>query len=159
MTERLRVRLYTEADYEAVCRYSLPEEQAVYTSLPLQALEWVGQDTSRRLFMIYAGEELAGGFVLASHQEAAHYTDHPDAILFKSFSIDSRYQRKGYGLEALRSLPEVVKEYALEGKEIVLTVHYTNLPAISLYLKAGFEDRGLRYAGECGEEWILHMAL
>lgn len=75
------------------------------------------------------------------------------------FSIDARCQRRGYALEALRTVPAIVSEHFPDRNEIILTVHHTNAPAIALYKKAGFRDKGLRYDGEFGEKWIFHLEL
>lgn len=151
------VRPYSDDDYSALLTYDLPEEQAIYTSRPLQAVETLDKDRRIEPHVIYMENDLVGFFVLSPHSDG--YTANTNAVLFKSFSIDIRHQRNGYALQALKLLPESVSQCFPEKNEIILTVHHTNDPAITLYLKAGFLDKGNRFNGECGEEWILHFDL
>ncbi|WP_429844943.1 GNAT family N-acetyltransferase [Brevibacillus sp. FIR094] len=108
--------------------------------------------------ILYQGH-LIGCFALFTPRTGNPYTPNDQAIIFKSFSIDSRHQKKGYALKALHSLSDIAREHYPMRNEIVLTVHHTNTPAIQLYKKAGFVDQGLRYAGEYGEELIFQLDL
>lgn len=144
-------------DYPFICRYQLPPEQAIYTSTPIEVIKAFRADPNQKPYVIYAGDPLVGCFVLNGSRSANTYTDERSSLLFKSFSIDARYQKRGYAYEALRALPEIAKQEYPGKTEIVLTVHHTNTPAIALYQKAGFEDKGYRYAGTHGEELIFHL--
>lgn len=154
---RLTIRPYQEDADAAIASYELPEGQAIYTSLPAEVIREYRDDSHNQPFLIYAGDQLAGCFALYTDPSGNRYTKHPHAIVFKSFSIDARHQKKGYALETLQSLHGITAKHVPGADEIILTVHHTNTPAIHLYRKAGFEDRGLRYDGEHGEELIFHL--
>ena len=156
---KLEIRPYTETDDRKIANYSLPEEQAIYTSLPLDIVEAFQQDPCNLPFVIYAETELVGCFAIYTDPSGNIYTRNEKALLLKSFSIDSRFQNRGYALDTLYSLPEISQRLFPDKQEIILTVHHTNTPARNLYEKAGFIDQGLRFAGEYGEELILHYAL
>ncbi|MDQ0220170.1 hypothetical protein J2S21_003289 [Peribacillus cavernae] len=68
-------------------------------------------------------------------------------------------KKKGHALKTLRLLPEIIKLNFPDKDEIILTVHHTNIPAMNLYIKAGFIDKGLRLEGDYGEESIFHFDL
>lgn len=156
---KLEIRPYTKMDNRKIANYSLPEEQALYTSLPLDVVEAFQQDPYNLPFVIYAETVLVGCFAFYTDPSGNIYTRNEKALLLKSFSIDSRFQNRGYALATLHSLPEISKQLFPDKQEIILTVHHTNTPARNLYEKAGFLDKGLRFAGAYGEELILHYAL
>ncbi|MED4780574.1 GNAT family N-acetyltransferase [Brevibacillus choshinensis] len=151
------IRSYSEKDEGAIRQYCLPEEQAIYTSLPTDIIKTFQEDLHNQPYVIYADDQLVGCFVLYTAPSGNLYTSSEHALIFKSFSIDARHQKKGYAYETLRSLGEIAKQSFPDKNEILLTVHHTNIPAINLYLKAGFVDKGLRYAGTHGEELIMHL--
>ncbi|WP_411501802.1 GNAT family N-acetyltransferase [Brevibacillus centrosporus] len=144
-------------DYPFISQYQLPQEQAIYTSTPIEVIKTFRADPNQKPYVIYTGDQLIGCFVLNGHRSANIYTDERGSLVFKSFSIDARFQKRGYAYEALRALPEIAKQEYPGKTQILLTVHHTNTPAISLYQKAGFEDKGYRYAGTHGEELIFHL--
>lgn len=151
------IRPYANIDYAAISSYRLPDEQAIYTSMPVDVVEAFQKDSANQPFVIYVDQALVGCFALYTEPKGNVYTANEKALLLKSFSIDSRYQKRGYALRTLQILPELAKRLYSQKDEIILTVHYTNTPAQNLYRKAGFVDKGLRYEGEYGEEWIMHM--
>jgi RimJ/RimL family protein N-acetyltransferase len=155
MNSGLVARPFEEKDYAAITKYCLPKEQAIYTSLPIDVIKAFKNDRNNQPFVVYLHDNLVGCFALGENQ----YTSNENAIILKSLSIDSRYQKKGYALNTLRLLPDILKIKYPEKNEIILTVHHTNSPAINLYIKAGFIDNGLRFQGDYGEELIFHYAL
>lgn len=159
MESGLVIRRYVENDYSAITEYCLPKEQAIYTSLPIDVLEAFKKDKFNLPFIIFLDDDLIGCFALYTNKEGNYYTGNENAIILKSFSIDSRYQNRGYALQTFNRLPEIIKINFPDKDEIILTVHHTNLPAIHLYKKAGFMDKGLRFDGDYGEELIFHFDL
>jgi ribosomal protein S18 acetylase RimI-like enzyme len=156
----LKIRQFEEdKDVTAINEYDLPEEQAIFTTIPSQVIEAFKLDSWNQPYVVLADDDLVGCFVLYGDPSGNIYTDNEKAILFKSLSIDSRHQKKGYGLQTLKSLPALIKEKYPDKDEILLTVHHTNTPAIHLYNKSGFLNKGMRYAGEYGEELIFHYEI
>lgn len=51
------------------------------------------------------------------------------------------YRGMGYGTKLLKAVLEKAKEFGLE--KVELSVYTSNLPAIALYKKLGFEEEGL----------------
>ncbi|MDM5219500.1 GNAT family N-acetyltransferase [Peribacillus sp. NJ11] len=159
MVTGLTIRPFMENDYEALSNYCLPIEQAIYTSLPLKVIEDFRKDNSNLPMVIYLNEDLIGCFALYTDKAGNQYTSNENAILLKSFSLDSRHQKKGLAFKALKVLPEIIKLSHPDKDEIILTVHHSNIPAINLYKKAEFVDKGYRFNGEDGEELIFHLGL
>lgn len=153
------IRPYEKNDYPLIMAYDLPEEQAIYTSMPVDVIEASQNNHGYKPYVVFDQGHLIGCFALFTPSTGNPYTPNDQAIILKSLSIDSRHQKKGYALKALQSLPDIAREYYPMLDEIVLTVHHTNTPAIQLYKKAGFVDQGLRFAGEHGEELIFHLDL
>ena len=159
MMAGLIIRPFMESDLEALSNYCLPIEQAIYTSIPLKVIEDFRKDNYNLPMVIYLNEDLIGCFALYTDKAGNQYTSNENAILLKSFSLDSRHQKKGLAFKALKVLPEIIKLSHPDKDEIILTVHHSNIPAINLYKKAGFVDKGYRFNGEDGEELIFHLGL
>jgi RimJ/RimL family protein N-acetyltransferase len=155
----VKVRKYESKDLQATLEYSLPAEQAIFTSIPSEVLETFQSDIFNQPFVIYCDQQLVGWFALYTDGIGNIYTNNKEAILLKSFSIDARFQKRGFGLNSLKLLPNIVKQQYRDKNEIILTVHETNHAAISLYKKAGFIHEGENYEGEYGIERIFRMGL
>lgn len=159
MATSIKVRRFDDADLQTINQYTLPDEQAIYTSVPSLIVETFQSDKCNQPFVICSEGHVVGWFALYTDQTGNIYTDNEKAILLKSLSIDVRHQKKGYALEALRILPALVKEQYKDKDEIILTVHDTNMAAINLYKKAGFTYENEDYDGEYGIEMIFHHRL
>lgn len=57
-------------------------------------------------------------------------------------AVSSRFRKKGYGEALVEKAKELAKEASAES--IFLEVRQSNVPAISLYKKLGFEEIGIR---------------
>ncbi|MED1865239.1 GNAT family N-acetyltransferase [Fictibacillus nanhaiensis] len=155
----MKVRKYENKDHQAALEYILPPEQAIFTSIPAEVLATFRNDIFNQPFVIYSNQQLVGWFALYTEGSGNIYTNNKQAILLKSFSIDVRFQKRGFGLDSLKLLPNIVKQQYKDKNEIILTVHETNDAAISLYRKAGFIHKGENYNGEYGIEMIFRMSL
>ncbi|MGF9977258.1 GNAT family protein [Viridibacillus arvi] len=155
----LVIKTFKESDYPAVIKYCLPEEQAIYTSLPIDVIEEFKKDQYNQPFVVVYEGKLVGCFALYTNKRGNIYTNNENSVIFKSFSIDSRFQRKGFALNVLKLLPTITKQHYPEKNEIILTVHHTNIAAINLYIKAGFKEQESRFEGDYGEELIFHFDL
>lgn len=153
--ETLKLIPYEEKYKIAITNYDLPKEQAIYTSYPIEALEQI-ESKQEIPVMILLDIEVVGFFILDGRRKVNHYTNNMNAVVFKSFSIDKRYQGRRIGEQSMNLLPTFTKKMIANKNEIILTVHHTNIPAICLYRKCGFVDNGIRYSGEHGEELVFH---
>lgn len=151
----LVIKPFEESDFTAISKYYLPEEQAIYTSLPINVIDASKKDQNNQPFVVIYDGNLVGCFALYTNKSENIYTNNENSIIFKSFSIDSRFQRKGFALTVLKLLPKITKQHFPEKNEIILTVHHTNIAAINLYIKAGFIEQEFRFEGDYGEEIIF----
>ncbi len=153
--EKIKLIPYEEKYRNAIINYDLPKEQAIYTSYPIEALEQIKSEQEIPV-LILLEKEVVGFFILDGRPKANLYTHNKNAIVFKSFSIDIRFQGKRIAEQTMNLLPIFTKKIIAYKNEIILTVHHTNIPAISLYRKCDFVDNGIRYSGEHGEEIVYH---
>lgn len=85
-------------------------------------------------FAIIANDNIIGFISFADY-----FDDSSNDILgtkIYDFFIDKNYQGKGYGRKALLLAIDRIKSYK---NDIYISVHNTNIPAIKLYEKVGFE--------------------
>ncbi|MGD6963565.1 GNAT family N-acetyltransferase [Fictibacillus phosphorivorans] len=155
----MKIRMYESKDFQSAMEYCLPPEQSLFTSMPDEVLKTFQSDIFNQPFVIYSDQQLVGWFALYTDQSGNIYTNNKLAILLKSFSIDVRFQKRGFGLDSLKLLPNIVKQQYKNKNEIILTVHETNDAAISLYRKAGFIHKGENHNGEYGIEMIFRMGI
>lgn len=80
--------------------------------------------------------QMVGFAMLATAPEPA------DIVYLLHFFIDQRFQRRGYGAEALRSLIGLAQTTHPQSHAIALTVHPENVRAQRLYAGAGFRATG-----------------
>jgi RimJ/RimL family protein N-acetyltransferase len=139
--------------------YDLPQEQLIYTSLPMEAIEKCEKEDDRYPIVILYNNMPAGFFVLHGWEGVKAYSDNRDAILLRAYSVDSTFQGNGIAKKSLMVLPSFVKKYFPSKNEIILAVNHSNKVAQYVYEKGGFKDKGLRVIGRKGELFILHMNL
>ncbi|WP_409253782.1 GNAT family N-acetyltransferase [Bacillus sp. SCS-153A] len=153
----MNLQFYNEKFKEQLNAFSLVEEQHQFTALPAEALEII--DESRFPVVMVENHNAVGFFVLHRGEAIRDYSEHPDAILLRAFSVDEIHQGKGYAKQAMRLLPGFIKGHFPEKTEIVLAVNERNLAARSLYLKCGFKDHGKKLMGKKGWQSILTFQL
>lgn len=90
-----------------------------------------------RTFGIY-DEDTMVGFTMLAFDEA--YEDPDDRYWLWRFMIDEKYQGKGYGKEALKSIIVYFKEN--HATNIRLSTKESNVNAIALYKQFGFAENG-----------------
>jgi RimJ/RimL family protein N-acetyltransferase len=116
-------------------------------------------DPSRYPIVILVEGDPVGFFVLHEGEGISTFTDNPNAILVRAFSINHKHQGKGYAKMAMLGLPNFVKKNFTTIEEIVLAVNAKNIAARGMYLKAGYIDKGIRREGSIGMQYLLHNDL
>lgn len=83
-----------------------------------------------------------------------------DEIGLHGVLVDRRQRGHGYGVAALRALPEVVAREHPQARAIALTVNTRNGAAIAAYRAAGFVDTGeLFLGGQAGPQHVMRRSL
>ena len=66
----------------------------------------------------------------------------------RHFAIDSRHQRRGFGVRAMAAIVEHVARHRPQCRQLLLTFHPANDAARRTYARAGFVDTGREHDGE-----------
>ncbi|RDU37521.1 GNAT family N-acetyltransferase [Neobacillus piezotolerans] len=154
--EAVALEFYNERHRAYLEEYSLPEEQKKFTAMPLEALKACENDSGRHPVVILYDGEPVGFFVLHEGEGIAPYTESPEAILLRGYSINVNCQGLGIASQSLRQISGFVKKNFPDKTDIILAVNNANLAAQHVYRKSGFADRGRRIMGRSGEQYIFH---
>ncbi|WP_306976854.1 GNAT family N-acetyltransferase [Alkalibacillus salilacus] len=150
---------YTEPYKPFLDDYHLPEEQLMFTMLPIEKIHNPKVTSTSSHVLILDGDRPVGYFTLEDGAKLQKYSDNPRARVLTSFSIESTFQGKGLAKDALTLLPSFVHEELPEVNEIVLGVNQKNVAALNLYIKMGFMDEGEIFEGAKGPQHVLHLYL
>lgn len=150
---------YNEQFKEAVEQYQITEKQLQFTGSPIESINLVNVDSDRYAILAMEGGNLVTFFNLHKRDGVKPYSNNPNAILLRTFSTDTRYLGKGYAKEALKLLPDFIKQHFANITEIVLAVNHQNEVAQILYKKCGYVDEGERRIGSKGELIIMSYYL
>jgi ribosomal protein S18 acetylase RimI-like enzyme len=146
---------YNPDHQQAFTFYPLTPEQLEFTAHPLELLK--NDAHSRTPVTILAGNHIAGFFVLDVSDDRYLYTENPNSILLRGFSIHPEYQGQGIAEKSIQALPTFIHQQFPQFDEVVLGVNERNEAARYVYLKAGFIDEGRRFMGSKGQQYALHL--
>lgn len=158
-TSKITLASYSDEYIEGIRDYKLPPEQYLFTSYPLEALEQVYQGCDKFPVLILNNGKAVGFFCLYSGKRVAEVSTNHRALLLTSFSVNYKYQKRGFAKQALYSISNFIKNHFEEIDEVVLLVNMKNIPAQSLYINCGFKDMGERRMGKRGEQMVLHLKI
>ena len=133
----IRLTEVTEDNWLDVAALSVKEEQRrfVAPAVGILARGYVYRDCNARVFVIENDGVIVGTALIRE------FTDEPLGYDLQQFMIDARFQKRGYGSEALRLILEELRK---EGHydHVELCVKKDDEAAIRLYEKHGFVDSG-----------------
>ncbi|WP_456267883.1 GNAT family N-acetyltransferase [Kushneria sp. AK178] len=153
----ISLRSCEEQDTPALKAFSLPEEQARYTSLPATFLDHTKRYPRDRFMVILEGARPVGFFVLKHDPTGLGPYVENETLVLSALSINAGDQGKGHAKRGMRLLKGYV-ESAFPGiKSVVLGVNVNNPAAQSLYEKTGFEDTGRTVTGAMGEQKVFKL--
>lgn len=155
----IRLVEYEPSHAPLLLNYFLSPDQLQFTSLPLEKLSSPLVSHTAKHIVILNVDTPVGYFALEDGEKLQKYSGNPTARLLTSFSIDSKYQGKGFAKTSLLILSMFIKNVFPEVSEIVLGVNQKNIRAYNLYIKSGFIDKGEILVGAKGPQNILHLAL
>lgn len=140
-------------------QYQITEEQLRFTGRPIDSIQLSEEDPDRYSILAMEGHQLVTFFDLHKNEGVKPYSKNEQAILIRAFSTDFRYQGMGYAQQALRLLPDFVRENFSGINEIVLAVNLQNKVAQAVYQKCGYIDEGERRMGKKGELIMMSFRL
>jgi diamine N-acetyltransferase len=136
----VELRRINKDNYNECLNLKVAEGQKSFVASNVYSLAqaWVCYKTAYP-FAIYADDIMVGFVMMGFYEEKQIYT-------IWRFMIDTRYQKKGYGKNALQlSIDYLRKEFNVN--EIFLSVEPNNIVAEKLYDSLGFKRTG-ELAGE-----------
>ncbi|WP_366289845.1 GNAT family N-acetyltransferase [Paenibacillus sp. AN1007] len=140
----IQLKTITNENFDECIRLDLEDEQWKYVAANMYSIAgaYVAITNNDFIPMLYAiyNEEAMVGFIAMSYERDARGDYFYDIY---RFMIDKRYQKKGYGKQALTAAVEILKSQP-QGKASVAKIIYTkdNVVAKKLYEAVGFIDTG-----------------
>ncbi|MBY0119730.1 GNAT family N-acetyltransferase [Paenibacillus xylanexedens] len=129
----IQLKSVSEGNWYACTQLNVTEEQK--KSFPAPVVYWIAESKvveDFRPMAIYFDSDLVG-FAMYSDKP-----DHEDNYWLFALMIDTKYQGRGYGREALRKLIDLMKE-SLKCKRIMIGHRPENGIAGNLYESLGFQ--------------------
>ena len=135
--KNITLRKIDESNFIDAFRLELAQGQEAFVSHPIrslaQAYVYYHQCTP---FGIYAGENMVGYVMVIYDFDTGEYN-------LWHLMIDRKYQRHGYGKQAVLSCLDYIRQQPFgPGNTILLTCHEQNSAALSLYKSLGFQETG-----------------
>jgi RimJ/RimL family protein N-acetyltransferase len=158
-SQHTRLIFYKPEHKAALESFHLPEDQKQFTGMPDEMLKIALEDNHRFPVVIVSDAKPVGFFILYDGEERCDYTDHPNSLVLRAFSINHSDQGNGHAKAALLQLGEFVRHHFPDVAEVALAVNFKNLPARQVYLKAGFRDDGRTKMGRNGLQHILVLPI
>ena len=141
----MKIRFYRSSDREALQSYQLTDLR--FTSHPKEA---VADLENRYAILGLVENQIVTFLILDAGEEKYTYGGEPDSLLLRSFSTDEGFQMRGYGSQALKLLPDFIREHLPMYKSIILGVNERNQVASYLYRENGFSKQPQRILGPAG---------
>ncbi len=127
----------TEDNWKEASRLSVGKEQQAFLDTPtgILARGYVYRNNNARVLSIVNETAIVGLALIRNLDEE------PACYDLQQFMIDQRYQKQGYGAQALKQIVSLLQsEGAYDCIEVC--VHQNNAPALRLFQAAGFADTG-----------------
>jgi RimJ/RimL family protein N-acetyltransferase len=118
MSQDITLVPYDPDHQQAFQFYPLPPEQLEFTGHPLELLK--NDSFSRTPVTILMGNHIAGFFVLDVSDDRYLYTENPNSILLRGFSIHPDYQGQGIAEKSIQALPTFIHQQFPQFDEVVL---------------------------------------
>ena len=157
--ETIQLAFYDSKYKQSLFTYELDEKQKHFTTLPEKAIEMFCTNTTSYPIVILEKDIPVGFFILQDGEEAKDYTKREHTMLIRSVSVNPQYQGKGYAQQAMQMVSSFVRQYFPQIEELFLLVNVKNARAEHVYVKTGYEDRGIRCMGRVGPQKMLHYTL
>lgn len=138
----LQFKKYQSKDYSVIQNINILEGDHQYTKTPLENIEAAKTDSERHPNIVMLDQQCVAYFTLHEGTGVRPYSDNPNAMLFRSFTVDANFRHQGIGKEVMRRLPDFISREFPGFNEIILTVNTDNPSAIHLYEQQGYQYKG-----------------
>lgn len=151
---------YQPKHQAALSNLQLPADQEAFTALPELLLPDVLADPDSLAVTILEDDLPIGLFALSIGKNRDKYLDtpNPQAVAIRALSLDLNTQGRGVGTQAMKLVPDFVRQHFPQAKCIILVVNQRNPRAKRVYEKAGFTVISERQ-GQIGPQWIMSLDL
>ncbi|WP_422124185.1 GNAT family N-acetyltransferase [Planococcus sp. X10-3] len=139
--------------------YELPSEQLQFSRVPQDIIDRDKEDPLKHFVIIQVKNETAGFLELDETDDRKKYSNNPEALLLRGFSVNPKFQGRGIATGSIYALPEFIRREFPSFNEVVLGVNAKNKPAKRIFEKAGFEDTGRRFMRTSGEQIVMCMRI
>jgi GNAT superfamily N-acetyltransferase len=144
-----------------VAGLELAAGQEDFVGEPLKMMMAALADTSRLPYVIESNGDVLGILTLqAGAASLAGWHDEDPVWLLRGFLIDRKHQGRGFGTSAAAAAVEEARKVTVRAgggqAGVVLSVHERNFPALRVYVKAGFRDRGRYVSRSSGAQRIMY---
>ena len=138
----IRLITVTEDNWLDVASLSVKESQRTYVApaIGILARGYVYRDCNAKVYAVENDGVIVGTALVRE------FTDEPLGYDLQQFMIDQKYQRKGFGSQALKMILEDLRQEN-HYDHVELCVKKEDAEAIHLYEKLGFVDSGYIDAG------------
>ncbi|UBH22442.1 GNAT family N-acetyltransferase [Macrococcus armenti] len=134
----MELLFYGDKHYQNIEQFELTEEQLKYVRSPQENISLLKDYDSRYPIVGKVDENIVLFCVLDTNSEFKMQFEVENGIYVRSFSTDVNYVRQGYAKQALRLLPQFIRNHFKHVENIVLIVDEPNTIAKNMYIDAGF---------------------
>lgn len=154
--KEVSLSLYTS---KVSVEYKLPSDQLEFSGMPQDIIDRDKENPLKHFVIIHARDEVAGFLELDESEDRKKYSNNPNALLLRGFSVNPKFQGRGIATGSIYALQEFMRSEFQSFDEVVLGVNGRNKPAKRLFEKAGFEDTGRRFMRSSGEQIVMSMRI
>lgn len=138
----MQIHRFTNNDNKLIESFEVLKEDRKFTKTPLHNIELAQEDSERHPIIVTQNDRCVAYFTLHEGRGVTPYSDNPQAIFFRSFSVDAKHRGQGIGKSIIEVLPHFIEQEFPIMNEIVLTVNTDNHKAMRLYENAGYNYTG-----------------
>jgi len=148
----------TRTDFARVAHIRVHPDQIRFSGTVAEAFET--DEDGVDFHAILQGRDAVGFFKIDRHYPETYPFARPGELGLRAFIVDAARQGEGLGTAAIRALPAYLRDLYPSAPAVVLSVNYSNPPAIRAYLSGGFADTGEMWPhGSAGPQHIMRLPL
>ncbi|GEP82933.1 GNAT family N-acetyltransferase [Staphylococcus kloosii] len=130
---------YTASLWNYINDFNILKSDRRFTKTPAENIKLAQNNAERFPTLVFNdAQQCIAFFTLHIGEGVKPYTDNPDAVFFRSFSVDNNFRGEGVGRAVIENLPTYVADTFPTIDEIYLTVNTDNEVALQLYKKCNY---------------------
>ncbi|MDT3960038.1 GNAT family N-acetyltransferase [Staphylococcus kloosii] len=130
---------YTASLWYYIKNFNISQSDRRFTKTPAENIQLAQNNAERFPTLVFNdNQQCIAFFTLHIGEGIKPYTDNPNAIFFRSFSVDNNFRGEGVGRAVIEHLPTYIGDIYPTIDEIYLTVNTDNEVALQLYKKCDY---------------------